>query len=70
MTPKSYDNHRQTDIINRVEREHISLRTKLVTSFNWVKINAIAAEKKILFIPYISFETKMLGVGCALFEPS
>ena len=42
------DNHRQTDkqteITNRVQIEHISLRTKLTISFNWGKINAIAPE--------------------------
>ena len=47
-TPKTYDNHRQTDkqteIINRVQIEHIRLRRKLVISFNWGKINAIAPK--------------------------
>ena len=36
MTPKTCDNHRQ--------REHISLGTKLVISFNRGKTNAIALE--------------------------
>ena len=47
MTPKTYDNHmyvRQTDKDNKiVQREDISLRTKLVISFNW-GINAMAPE--------------------------
>ena len=30
--------------INRLKREHISLRTKLVISFNQGKINAITPE--------------------------
>ena len=34
----------QTEITNRVQIEHISLRTKLTISFNWGKINAIAPE--------------------------
>ena len=44
MTPKTCDNHgqrdKQTEFINRVKREQISLRTKLVISFNPGKINA------------------------------
>ena len=47
-TPKTCDNHRQrdkqTEFINREKRDHISLRTKLVISFNWGKINAITPE--------------------------
>ena len=58
MTPKTCDNHgqrdKQTEFINRVKREQISLRTKLVISFNWVKI----WSKKVLFLSYLSFETK------------
>ena len=42
----TYENHRQTDkqteIINRMQREHTSLTTKLVISFIWGKINPIA----------------------------
>ena len=42
MTPKTCDNYRQRDKqINRLKRENISLRTKLVKSFNWGKINAV-----------------------------
>ena len=45
MTPKTCDNHGQrdkkTEFIIRVKREQKSLRTKLVISFNWGKINAI-----------------------------
>ena len=38
---KISDNHRQGDKqMNRLKREFISLRTKLVKSFNWGKINA------------------------------
>ena len=48
MTQNTYVNHKQTDkqteIINRVQREHISSRTKLAMSFNWGKIYAIATE--------------------------
>ena len=45
MTQKTCDNHRQRNKqINRLKREPISLRTKLVISFNWGKINAIAPE--------------------------
>ena len=35
---------KQTEITNRVQIEHISLRTKLAISFNRGKINAIAPE--------------------------
>ena len=35
---------KQTEIINRVQIEHISLRTKLAISFNQGKINVIAPE--------------------------
>ena len=48
MTPKTCDNYgqrnKQTEFINRVKREQISLRTKLVISFNQGKINAIVPE--------------------------
>ena len=45
MTSKTCDNHRQRDKqINKLKREDISLRTKLVIFFNWGKINAIAPE--------------------------
>ena len=48
MTPKSCDNHgqrdKQTEFIIRVKREQISLRTKLVISFNLGKINAIVPK--------------------------
>ena len=35
---------KQTEITNRVEIEHISLKTKLMISLNQGKINAIAPE--------------------------
>ena len=48
MTPKTCDNHgqrdKQTELINRVKREQISLRTKLVISLNCGKINAIVPK--------------------------
>ena len=48
MTPKTYDNHKQSDkqtkIKNRVERENMILRTKFAISFNWGKINVIPPE--------------------------
>ena len=45
MTPKTCDNHRQRDKhIYELKKEHISLRTKLVISFNRGKIIAIAPE--------------------------
>ena len=50
--------NKQTEIINRVQIEHISLRTKLAISFNQGKINAIVPDEKVLFLPYLSFETK------------
>ena len=47
-TPKAHDYRRQrdkrTEIIIIVRREHKSLRTKVVISFNWGKINTIAQE--------------------------
>lgn len=50
MTSKTCGNHRQRDkqieIINRVKREYLSLRTKLVISFIRGKINALVPEKK------------------------
>ena len=48
MTPKTYDNHgqknNQTEFINKVKKEHLSLRTKLVITFNRGKINALVPE--------------------------
>ena len=42
---KNWGNHGQRDKkINRLKREHTCFRTKLVTSFNWAKINAIAPK--------------------------
>ena len=35
---------KQTELITRVKGDKISLRTKLVISFNWGKINAKALE--------------------------
>ena len=32
------------EFINRVKREQLSLRTKLVISFNWGKINDIVPD--------------------------
>ena len=47
---KTSNNHRQTDkqikIINRVKREQLSLRRKLLISFNRVNINAIDQSKQ------------------------
>ena len=65
MTPTICHNHRQRDKqINRLKREHISLRQKFVISFNWGKINAIVLDLKSLILPYLSFETKKkLWVG-------
>ena len=44
MTPKTYDimtiicrSDRLIQILNRVQKDYISLRTKLVISFNWAK---------------------------------
>ena len=44
MTPNHGQRDKQTEFINRVKREQISLRTKLVISFNRGKINAIVPE--------------------------
>ena len=47
MTPKTCEygqRDKQTEFINRVKREQISLKTKLVISFNRGKINAIVPE--------------------------
>ena len=48
MPQKTCDNHRQRDKqIDRLKREHISLRIKIgdiLISFNQSKINAIAPE--------------------------
>ena len=48
MIPKTYVSHRltekQTEIINQVQRELISLRIKLMISFNRGKINTKAPE--------------------------
>ena len=35
---------KETEIMNRVQVEHISLKTKLAICINWGKINAIAPE--------------------------
>ena len=39
MTPKTCDNHgqidKQTEFIKKLKREQISLRAKLVISYNW-----------------------------------
>ena len=42
ITPKTCDNHRERD--KPIEIEHVSLRKKMVKSFKWGKINAIALE--------------------------
>ena len=54
---------RQTEIMNREQREYLSLRTKLAISLNWGKINVIELQKKKDFLSYLSFEKKKLGVG-------
>ena len=43
QTKTETDRQRQTEIINREQRE-LSLKTKLVISFNWGKINAITPD--------------------------
>ena len=53
MTPKTCDNHRQrdkqTEFKNGVKREQISLRTKLVISFNFAKINSTEVKKSYFY---------------------
>ena len=69
MTPKTCDNHgqrdKQTEFINRVKREQISLRTKLVISFNQDKINTIEPHfrqtktKDFLSIKHVIFDNNL-----------
>ena len=54
---------RQTEIINRVKKEHISMRTKLVISFNRGKINAIGVKKSYFCHTFHLRPKKVIGGG-------
>ena len=60
------DRDKQTEFINRGKREQISLRRKLVISFNWVIINAIVDStgvKKSYFYHTFHLRPKKVGGG-------
>ena len=43
------DRDKQTEFVNRGKREQISLRRKLVISFNWGKINVKTKNASLIF---------------------
>ena len=57
---------RQAEKINRVQREHISLRTKLAIFFNWGKIKCHSTGVESYFCHTFHLRPKKLGVGCGL----
>ena len=61
------DRDKQTEFINRGKREQISLRRKLVISFNWVIINAIVdstgVKKSYFYHTFHLRPKKVMGGG-------